>query len=155
MVDRRPPKPPHVDQNIMLVTRPTIPTMNRIIPTVCRLIPEVDAVTAHLRIAPAAISKILTDIPMVLPLIRRWFQSPGSPRVRLHYPTCVCPNLLFGNSIRDGAKFSISVQEWATSEYFYEGRSALMFSCAERRAASWSTITARKSSGISCVATFS
>lgn len=71
MVDRRFPNPPQLDQNIMLVIKPTIPTINRTIPTVCRLIPEVEAVTAHLRIAPAAMSKILTDIPMTIPPVGR------------------------------------------------------------------------------------
>lgn len=49
-----------------------IPTMSKIMPTVCRLIPDVEAVTAHFKMAPAAINKMLTVSPTGFP-----FFAPG------------------------------------------------------------------------------
>ena len=47
-----------------------MPTTNRIVPTVWRLIPLVVAVTAHFRMAPAAINRMLTVKPMSDSLLR-------------------------------------------------------------------------------------
>ena len=47
--------PPHDDQKIIEMTRPTIPTINRITPTVWMLTPETVAVTAQVRPAPRAL----------------------------------------------------------------------------------------------------
>lgn len=41
-------------------------------PTVCRLIPDVEAVTAHFKMAPTAINKMLTVSPTGSP-----FFAPG------------------------------------------------------------------------------
>ena len=49
-----PPTPPHDDQKIIEMTSPTMPTTIKITPTVWMLTPETVAVTAHVRIAPAA-----------------------------------------------------------------------------------------------------
>ena len=48
---------------------PTIPTTRRIQPTVTRLIPETEAVTAQIKMAPAAMSKRLAVIPILPPFI--------------------------------------------------------------------------------------
>ena len=45
-------------------TRPMMPTINRITPTVWMLTPETVAVTAQVRIAPAAMRRMLTPTPM-------------------------------------------------------------------------------------------
>src|SRR6266496_177866 len=55
--------PPQDDQKIIEITRPMIPTTSRITPTVWMLTPETVAVTAQVRIAPAAMRRMLTPTP--------------------------------------------------------------------------------------------
>src|SRR3954469_5787632 len=58
-------------------TRPTAPMTIRTTPTACRSTPETVAVTAHLRIAPAAMRTRLVLMPM-----RPSVSLAGAPRVR-------------------------------------------------------------------------
>ncbi len=55
-----------------------IPTTRSIMPTVCKLMPDVVAVTAHRRIAPAAMSRMLTVSPMGSSLVCRGESLHGS-----------------------------------------------------------------------------
>src|SRR5712691_11096098 len=71
------PGPPQDDQKTIDSTRPMIPMISRITPTVWMLRPETVAVTAHVRIAPAAISSRLTPIPITPP--SRFGASGGVP----------------------------------------------------------------------------
>lgn len=51
-------------------------------PTVCRLIPDVEAVTAHFKMAPMAINKMLTVSPTGCP-----FFAPGATlQTSVRYP---------------------------------------------------------------------
>src|ERR1700761_7801242 len=66
-----------------------MPRTNRIVPTVCRLTPLTWAVTAHLRIAPAAIRTM--EVPIVIsgvyPVNReltRRYLSPRLAQLALH-----------------------------------------------------------------------
>src|SRR5947209_15051083 len=66
---------------------PTMPSTNRTVPAVWRLIPFTWAVTAHLRIAPTAISRM--DVPMVIgqsyPACRRCTHMHGHGRSAAHF----------------------------------------------------------------------
>ncbi len=63
------PNPPQLDQNMRDRTMPIPPTIIRMIPIVLMLKPDVVALTAQVRIAPAAIRIRLTPIPMVKNLL--------------------------------------------------------------------------------------
>lgn len=53
-------------------------------PTVCRLTPDVEAVTAHFKMAPMAINKMLTVSPTGCP-----FLTPGATlQTIVCYPRC-------------------------------------------------------------------
>ena len=65
-------KPPQLDQKIIEMTRPRRPTIIRITPIAFTSRPSASAVTPQVRIAPTAINRMLTEIPMaVLPPRRR------------------------------------------------------------------------------------
>ena len=59
-----PPKPPQLDQNTSDNINPTIPTTRRMTPTTWMFSPETVALTAQVKIAPAAINSRLTPVPM-------------------------------------------------------------------------------------------
>src|ERR1700680_4267527 len=70
LVRLRPPNPPHEDQKNIDNAVPRAPTMSRMMPIVFRLTPllVVSTVTANARIAPTAINRIPTPIPMAMRL---------------------------------------------------------------------------------------
>ena len=57
-------KPPQLDQKIIEMTRPRRPTIIRITPIAFTSRPSASAVTPQVRIAPTAINRMLTEIPM-------------------------------------------------------------------------------------------
>ena len=57
-------KPPQLDQKIIEITSPSRPTIIRITPTALTSRPSASAVTPQVRIAPTAINRMLTEIPM-------------------------------------------------------------------------------------------
>src|SRR5436190_1078921 len=59
-----PPTPPQLDQKMSERSAPMAPTASRIQPIVCSSRPLTVALTAQIRMAPAAISTRLTPIPM-------------------------------------------------------------------------------------------
>ena len=87
-------KPPQLDQNSIEMTRPRMPTIIRITPIAFTSRPSASAVTPHVRIAPTATNRMLTEIPMgrVLPgrAVANRRASPRRARGALGR-SCPCP----------------------------------------------------------------